>query len=246
MKNILLCILLATGAFHAAGTALAQDSRKTAVEIWNDAIEKAAKAGGFIKDYGESRVVHRGAKPEVILRGDQLTFNGQQLKIGQSIDAWIKVLPRERRCESGERSGSCVWDDLGLQAVLDFRNPGKVRAFYVFLRLPEMILDTTFQPSKPFPGYLELDGFGIDAQTAFWEVRKASDAACETAPGRRGLLAKGWDFISTSPHSTKPARSAPCSWPRIDAGFSRTETGHMKNLAAFAAVTVLIEMAIWL
>jgi hypothetical protein len=87
MKNILLCILLATGAFHAAGTALAQDSRKTAVEIWNDAIEKAAKAGGFIKDYGESRVVHRGAKPEVILRGDQLTFNGQQLKIGQSIDA---------------------------------------------------------------------------------------------------------------------------------------------------------------
>jgi hypothetical protein len=175
MKNILLCILLATGAFHAAGTALAQDSRKTAVEIWNDAIEKAAKAGGFIKDYGESRVVHRGAKPEVILRGDQLTFNGQQLKIGQSIDAWIKVLPRERRCESGERSGSCVWDDLGLQAVLDFRNPGKVRAFYVFLRLPEMILDTTFQPSKPFPGYLELDGFGIDAQTAFWEVRKASD-----------------------------------------------------------------------
>ncbi len=88
----------------------------------------------------------------MVLRQDQLTYNGKQLKLGQSVEAWDQVLSGQRRCEEGERPASCVWDELGLQAVLDFKRPGKVKAFYVFLRLPEMTLDTSFQPRKPFSG----------------------------------------------------------------------------------------------
>jgi hypothetical protein len=32
------------------------------------------------------------------------------------------------------------------------------------------------RPQKPFPGYLELDNFGIDAETKFWEIRQQASA----------------------------------------------------------------------
>lgn len=125
-------------------------------------------------DAAPLRTVQRGAKPEIVLSGDRVMFNGRQLRLGEAIETWDDVLPGQRRCETGPNPASCVWDEIGLQAVLDFRNPGRVKAFYVFLRLPET-MDTAFEPQKPFPGYLELDGFGIDARTAFWEVRKSAD-----------------------------------------------------------------------
>jgi hypothetical protein len=148
-------------------------------------IRKTTEVVGSIKDYGKPRQVHRRQKPELIIRGSAITFNGNQLKLGSSIVEWEKALGKSSRLKEGG-SDINTWDEFG---IITYRLPRDsiVVAAVIFLnRAPtDSILDNEehidpdgkayslgpdFRPNQTFPGYLELDGAGIDSQTKVWEI----------------------------------------------------------------------------
>lgn len=163
----------------------------TLLDRWNAAVEEAARRTGAIKTYGQPRKVLKGAKPEIILRDDTIEYDGKPLKLGQSLHDWRRVLPVNPRCLHEPHEAVCTWDNLGLQVVTAKPPLEHVAAFVIFIqpvvkdpsndlmthlpngepikKLPDM------KPAKPFPGYLELDDFGIDAKTKFWELRRSAD-----------------------------------------------------------------------
>lgn len=140
----------------------------------NSAMTKAAIATGAVKEFGEPRRVSKGAKPEIVLQDDQLLFNGKRLQLGQRLAEWDKVLPGKRRCDDGERIHGCVWDSAGILVVMQNANPEKIASAKIYLRLPNEDEREPLQPYRPFSGYLELDGYGMDTSTQFWEVRRST------------------------------------------------------------------------
>ncbi len=170
MKRLIVTFI----AMQLAATALAQDKPETVLDRWNGALSAAAKAVGVTKDLGEVRKVPRGASPEILLQDDALLIDGKALKLGQRLEDWDKVLPGKRRCEGGKVIRACVWDAVGFRVTTQFANPKRISSVKVFLTLPDPEGYTVMLPAKPFGGYVELDGFGIDAQTKFWEVRQSA------------------------------------------------------------------------
>jgi len=151
----------------------AQEKRETLLDRVNDAMSKAAAASGIIKEHGEPRRVLKGAKPELVLRDDQLIFNGMPLRLGQALEKWETVLPGTRRCQGEKIIDGCVWDDAGILVVMQNTDPTKIGSVKIYLQLPDEEEREPLQPTHAFNGYLELDGFGMDTETQFWEVRKS-------------------------------------------------------------------------
>lgn len=157
---------------------------------WNNLVEEAKKAAGAIKDYGRPRLIKRGATPEIILSGGEVRYNGKLLRLGASIDEWSDILGRNHR--DYPYYGTSTWDDLGIELVIDKKDKKTViqMTIYVTLEPPDPYrglvthhpdgtpIKPTYdtRPQKPFPGYLELDNFGIDAETKFWEIRQQASA----------------------------------------------------------------------
>lgn len=127
-----------------------------------------------------------------MIKGSQITFEGKVLRIGEPLSRWKQVLPQDRRC-SEESAGTafCIWPSLALDVGTDHRDRSRVQSFTVHLNLEpkdpyaglvtQLPDGTPIKPQpdwshkKAFPGYLELDGFGIDAMTKFWEIRSRAD-----------------------------------------------------------------------
>jgi hypothetical protein len=198
MKRFLLMLtLLLPIAYSAKGeTQTQQLSTNTETQsapgtIWasqeqlQELLHKAKAAGRKIVDSGKPRSVQRRAKPELIIRRGVIAFNGKRLKLGSSIAEWEKTLGKSSRLTEGGSSIN-TWDELG---IITYRLPGRsdvVEADIFLNRAPRHpILDQRehvgpdgktyslgpdFRPTQMFPGYLELDGAGIDAQTKVWEV----------------------------------------------------------------------------
>jgi len=162
----------------------------TKLELLNELMGKAQEQVGAVKDYGKPRVVARGAKPEVIIRRDQIFIDGKPAAIGASMSSWRTMLRGNPRCSSEKKSGVlCAWDDLGIEVGSSFRTPKISNYLIISLNLepkepwiplrPDGSIKTEpldYRPKNPFPGYLELDGYGIDAQTKFWEIRTSADS----------------------------------------------------------------------
>lgn len=161
--------------------------------LWNEIQRKAAQAVGAAKDFGQPRVVKRGAKPEIILKDSSLSVDGD-LKFGSPIEVWKKKLGGEPRCRGeAPRMSICVWDTLGLEVGTNDGSSPTVEFLVVHLSIPtkdpaEALFKTNadgtpsapsieWRPRNPFAGYLELDGFGIDAETKFWEIRSSVNPA---------------------------------------------------------------------
>jgi hypothetical protein len=118
---------------------------------------------------------------------EEIRFNGRPLRLGATIDEWNEILGRNHRDDSGYSTTS-TWDDLGIELLMDHRNKKTVIQISIYVNLEPKDLyaglvthepDGTpvkpsydSKPKKPFPGYLELDGVGIDAKTKLWEIRK--------------------------------------------------------------------------
>lgn len=115
----------------------------------------------------------RSASPEIVLRDDELVFDGKALRIGQGLEEWDKVLPGSRRCEGVKVIRACVWDSIGFKVTMQVENPNKIGSVRIFLALPDPSGYTVILPTKAFGGHLELDGFGVTAKTRFSEVRKS-------------------------------------------------------------------------
>jgi hypothetical protein len=134
----------------------------------------------------------KSAAPTVIVAGDSITYAGKRARLNSSLNEWRSLLGSSPR-HHAELPNIYVWDDLGIQLVTASAKPYGVKQIKVYLNLkprdPAEDLFTTNpdgtpatklptpHPHKPFTGYLELDGFGIDAQSQFWEIRARADRA---------------------------------------------------------------------
>lgn len=182
----------------ASGTALREEvyrrarernggKEPTKLELFNELMGKAQEQVGAVKDYGKPRVVARGGQPEVVVQGSQVLVNGKSLTIGtSSINDWRAVLGPESRSETGTYA-IYLWDRYGI-ALSAQEKRNTVTQLEISLNLepkePWIPLrpdgstkaePPDYRPKNPFPGYLQLDGYGIDAQSKFWEIRASAD-----------------------------------------------------------------------
>lgn len=159
------------------------------LELLNELMGKAQDEVGAIKQYGKPRVVAHGAKPEIIISGPQISIDGKVVAIGASMSSWRAVLPGEPRCTSANNTDVlCTWDDLGIEVGSAFRTPKVSKYLIISLnkedlppwnpQMPDGSIKSAppdLRPKNTFSGYLQLDGYGIDAQTKFWEIRASAD-----------------------------------------------------------------------
>lgn len=162
------------------------------VERWNSLVQKAMnEVGGF--DIGATtRIISRAARPEIILEGGRIWIDGRQVKMGDPLSSWKMSLPGPARCSSwgDKKSGGtlCRWDQLGIEVSTSNLQETEVDNFSIFMNvdLPNPWYSRTDEPPAPppnylpahsFRGYLEIDGFGVDRNTKFWELAKSVDPA---------------------------------------------------------------------
>lgn len=146
-------------------------------------MRKGREFAGDETQNAQVRLVNRGAKPEILLEGEGIRLNGTDVEIGGAFESWKAALKGNPRCTSKKNGiALCVWDDLGIEVGTGVRDQNKVTFLNVHFYVPSptgLEPVPTFsgrepppaRPRKAFPGYLQLDGFGIDAQTQFWEIR---------------------------------------------------------------------------
>ncbi len=114
----------------------------------------------------------RVSTPEIVLRDDELIFNGSALRIGQGLEEWDRVLPGNRRCEGGQVVRACVWDSIGFRVTMQVENPVKIASVRIYLVLPNPDGYTVILPNQAFGGSVELDGFNVTSKTRFSDVQK--------------------------------------------------------------------------
>lgn len=161
----------------------------TKIELLNELAAKGAEEVGAIKDYGKPRRVAGGAKPEIVIKEGDIQIDGKAVAFGANLSEWTRALPKNRRCLSKKNDLTlCLWDDIGIAVGTSLRHPTLVKFIAIYLnaeerppwdpRLPDgstMPAPPDYRPKGLFHGYLELDGFGIDAKTKFWEIRTAAN-----------------------------------------------------------------------
>lgn len=151
---------------------------------------KALLAAGSAKVPAVPRLVSRGARSEMIIKGEVIYFNGVGLRIGDSLAYWKKTLSVGAQCGTGDGITVCVWDDWGIEVGTNEDVKPKVEFINIFLNFVDVDgndtgkVNTSFGKSGrskndkelrlAFSGYLELDGFGIDSKTKFWEIKAST------------------------------------------------------------------------
>lgn len=128
------------------------------------------------------REIKRGARPEVIINGNDITFDGKRLRLGADVQEWIDVLGPNFR----ERLGILIWDDTGLLVTLHHQRKQEVRSLGVELNFKQLYseYEPEYETYKPgvsnapahfFKGYLEINGLAIDAQSTIRETNRRSN-----------------------------------------------------------------------
>lgn len=161
----------------------------TKLDVYNELMHEAKVAAGEAMDAGKPRIVPRGARPEIIIKDSKVTYNGRELVLGAGLKEWESVLGASFRIDENNLSAVLVWDNFGFSVIVDKNGEWKDRVVQIKIYLSQVVIDThltnqsdgkpspvlvAITPKKAFSGYLELDGFGIDAKTEFWEVRAAA------------------------------------------------------------------------
>jgi hypothetical protein len=131
-----------------------------------------------IKQYGKPKVVKRGAMPEIIIKGNKIVINSQLVGIGQPLALWKKALAGMPRCDKNLPDISCDWDEFGI-SLLTANSAVSQFTIYIAMKNVDRLIAALgtdapasgWRPKYPFPGYFELDGYGIDAKTTFKEIR---------------------------------------------------------------------------
>ena len=171
----------------------------TQFDLFNELMRKGAEKAGAIPDYGKPRIVPKGAKPEIIIKGDKITYNGKQLVLGASLREWEKIFGKPTRRDEDKPPVLLVWDSLGFHIMAD--NKKKVDQIKIYINKrpidpykglvthnPDgtpITPDVDYTPKQAFSGYLELDGFGIDAKTEFWELLSTANPERRLTCGTR-------------------------------------------------------------
>lgn len=187
MTKIFLPVVLfiSLGGCQAAKPQEKNDAAGTTSAPW---WEKILATKNRTLELGQTRKVPPGATPELILRKNQLSYNGRPLTLGSSLDAWRQVLGPETACDGDySKYGIHCWNNLGIWVHTSREHGNRVDLLEVFFnQKPDPFSDygpgiSPFdgKPVAPginnyhnhlFDGYLELDGAGVDAKTRVWEV----------------------------------------------------------------------------
>lgn len=162
----------------------------TMLERWNEVRHQAALATGAIESTHQLRRVKRYAKPEIIIKGSDIFFDGKPLEFGRPLTLWKSILKRNPHCDETGIEW-CIWEELGLKVSTRAKSNFGVSTIVIYLSIPENLLNETRTPHlegkssdapkadwlvrHPFTGYLEIDGFGIDKETKFWELQSSID-----------------------------------------------------------------------
>lgn len=189
MKQLIWILFLLSTVSACNAESPSPDNKPLMQDVWNKALRKAAQGANAFKNYGKPRVIPKGAKPEIIVKGNEIFINGTSVAIGQPIDKWKNALPKTAICR-GQVRQVCKWDLLGIEvstqslsntAVFDvifYFNLEQHESWTYATERPDGTPATPpidYRPKHPFPGYFELDGYGIDAKTEFWEIRARAD-----------------------------------------------------------------------
>jgi hypothetical protein len=177
-----------------------KEKEPTMLDRWNEVKHQAALATGAITSPPPLRHVKRYAKPEIIIKESNIFFEGRPLEFGRPLTSWKNIIKRKPRCD---KTGSewCVWEDLGLEVSASKENNFRVSSINIKISIPEDLLNQTkdLRPDgtpddapkaawlahHPFTGYLEIDGFGIDKETKFWELQSRIDIRRNLSCGLR-------------------------------------------------------------
>lgn len=174
----------------AAPPCLAGDEKPVMQDVWKEVLHKASQGTNAIKNYGKPRTVAKGGKPEIIIKGDRMLIDGKLITMGGALEEWKKAIPGQPRCDTSPPKIQCQWDDLGIEVLTKSNADTSViqADFYFNIQPRELwkyateLPDGTpvappkdTRPKKPFRGYFEIDGYGIDAKSEFWEIRAKSD-----------------------------------------------------------------------
>lgn len=195
-----LFIAISKGAEPPGQSPPTKEGGPTMLDRWNEVQRQAALATGAIKVPPPARRVKRYAKPEIIIKESRIFFDGKLLEFGRPLTTWKNILKRKPHCDETGTEW-CVWEDLGLTASTSWENKLSVSTITINLSIPERLLTETRTPypdgtpdntpkadwlaHHPFTGYLEIDGFGIDKETKFWEVQSNIDTRRNLSCGLR-------------------------------------------------------------
>jgi hypothetical protein len=178
----------------------AKERQPTALDVWNEVRRQAALATGAIKANPPPRHVKKDAKPEIIIKDSRIFFEGKPLEFGRTLKSWKNIIKRKPHCD---KTGIewCVWEDLGLEVYASEEDNFGVGTIIIKISIPEHLLNETRTPHPdgtpdnapkadwlarhPFTGYLEIDGFGIDKETKFWELESSIDTRRNLSCGLR-------------------------------------------------------------
>ena len=161
---------------------------RSATNVYSNVAEYAATHFSMVSPHAHARHIVRGAKPELRIVKNTLLFNNKVLPLGGKIERWRAAIGLGADCTNIARPPiACRWNEYGIKILTD--STGKyVKSIDIYFRLPENpladlpailsdgtpnSLDAGHFPNSPFKGYLEIDGFGIDKNTLFWEVRSS-------------------------------------------------------------------------
>ena len=127
------------------------------------------------------------ALPVIAVNGSGITINGARVWLGDTLDAWKRVLGGTPTCYDAGLIVSCVWHSNGL--ILGTGQADKTRVEFLKLHVaiepPELGERSPSWPKSPFHGTLELDGVPIDANTEFRDLRRQVAPARELRCGGR-------------------------------------------------------------
>ena len=142
----------------------------------------------------------RRANPEIIIKDSRILFEGKFLEFGRPLKSWKNIIKKKPHCD---KTGIewCVWQDLGLEVYASEEDKFGVGTIIIKISIRDHLLNETRTPypdgtpddtpkadwlaRHPFTGYLEIDGFGIDKETKFWELQSNIDVRRNLSCGLR-------------------------------------------------------------
>jgi hypothetical protein len=162
--------------------------QENVLDQFNVIRKMAAEEISTLKNPLVPRKVKKDRQPKIVLTQNKIYFNESEMKMGGSISSWKKIIAGNPRCITSSII-FCIWDDLGLEVGTDSKINQHVRFVNLHLNFSEedesLARVTTksseeaglkYSPRQVFSGYLEIDGFGIDSNTKFWELRAGANS----------------------------------------------------------------------
>jgi hypothetical protein len=118
--------------------------------------------------------------PKIVLHGQEITFNGKPIKLGDSLENWEQFLGKHNRTtfpETPDETGNTFyWTDSGIYGFM-WKKTMDTLAIRINRKPPDpyRIYQKNEEPIDPgmFQGYLEIDGIQIRSDSTVSEINES-------------------------------------------------------------------------